>query len=146
LRGDHRRHSDLVGIAETDVAARAGCDLLRIAEVPEEVFAAARGEARISLDVPDLGVGRLGAVLEPRGDGAAATPVECRSFQPHVHDGAARDDLGRSIDHHPVQRALRDGRPYPGAAGEPRQVDRPAPGQDRVHGSHLLAQTLLLFL
>src|SRR5919202_6776787 len=138
--------SHLICLAEADVAAPAGCDLLHVAEVPEEVFAAAGGQVGVGLDVPYLGVGRRGAVLQPRCDGAATSPVERVRPEPHVHDGAARDDLGRPIYHHPVEGALRDGRPHTRAARELGQADCPAPRQRRVHGGHLLAKALPLLL
>src|SRR5215213_5512930 len=141
-----RRLPGHFGLAEAHVAGATRRYRLGIAEVPEEVLAAAGGQVSVGFYIPDLGVGRFGAALEPARDGAAAARVEHRSLEPHVHNGPARDDLRHSVYHHPVQGALRYGGADARAAGELGKSNGAAAGQRSVHGCHLLAQPLpLLF-
>jgi hypothetical protein len=53
-----------VDLAEAEVAAGAGGDLFGVAEVAQEVLAAAGREVRVGFDVPDLGVRGRGAAFE----------------------------------------------------------------------------------
>src|SRR5215213_12033149 len=99
-------YTTLFRLAEADVAAGAGCDLLHVAEVPEEVLTAASSQVGERLYVTDLGVGRVRPALEPACDIPAAVVVQREGLEPHVHQRAAGDDLYHTVDHHPVDGAL----------------------------------------
>ena len=88
-----RFRGGLLNVSEANVAAGAGRDLLRVAEVAEQVFPAAGLEVRVRLDVPEVVVGRAGQVFEAAGDPAPVAGVQ-GCLKPDVYQGAARDSLG----------------------------------------------------
>src|ERR671911_27715 len=115
-----------VGLSEAHVAAEAGGDLLCIAEVPEEVLPTAGFEGDVSLDAPDLVVGRPGPALEACGYRPPASFIEALPFEPDVHEGALGQSLHELVRHELEEGRLSDDGPQARATSQLQQGYRPA--------------------
>src|SRR5918997_3209553 len=94
-----REGCEPVGLPETYIAAAAGGDLLRVAEVPEQVLSATGFEGGVGFDGSDLVVGRACTTLEPGSDGPATRPIKALFFKSDVYERAAGNDLHEPIHH-----------------------------------------------
>src|ERR687898_2297866 len=117
-----------VGLSEAHVTASAGGDLLHIAEVPEEVLPTAGFEGDVSLDAPDLVVGRPGPALEACGYRPPASSIEALLFEPDVHERALGQSLHDLVRHELEEGRLSDDGPHSRATSQLQQGYRPAAG------------------
>jgi hypothetical protein len=108
--------------------------------VPQEVFPAAGLQVGERLYVPDLGVCRVGPVLEPGRNAPAAVAVQRRGLEPHVYQGTAGNCLHDAVYHHPVDGALDHRRAQVRLARQCRKSYGASARERGVHGGHFLAQ------